>query len=282
MGRSARARRSTFSDGVPREELLSLSHAILRPDTYLEIGVDRGRTLGLALPGTVAVGVDPAPKLRYPISRRTSVVDETSDRFFSSARAEHAALWPVDLAFIDGMHLFEYVLRDFRNVESLTHQGSTIIVDDCLPRGEREAQRSRETAIWSGDVWKLLICLERYRPDLHVVLVDASPAGLCIITNPDASSTVLFDAEEEILDSVGSLSFPGSAHLRKQFPHRSTLGDVEPVLASQNRNAYRPRGRLELERRYWRLRYGDVSLGARRLHGSLARMTRRISAPRMR
>lgn len=279
---SPRTRGSTFSGGVPHEELLSLSHAILRPNTYLEIGVNKGRTLGLTLPGTLAVGVDPAPKLRYPVSRRTSVVGATSDRFFSSLLPEISAPWSVDLAFIDGMHLFEYALRDFRNVESLTHEGSTIIIDDCLPRGEREAQRSPNSPIWSGDVWKLLICLRRYRPDLHVALVDASPAGLCIVTNPDASSTVLFDAENEILKSMGDVSFPGPASLHKQFPNRYTLEDVETLLNAQNPHAYRRSERVKLQCRYWRLRYGDIAFGVRRLHGSAARTIRRTLRPRRR
>lgn len=279
---SPRTRRATFSGGVPHEELLSVTHAILRPATYLEIGVHKGRTLGLALPGTRAVGVDPVPRLRYPLSRRTSVVHATSDQFFSSLSSEFSDLWPVDLAFVDGMHLFEYALRDFRNVESLTHEGSTIVIDDCLPRGEREAQRSPQTPIWSGDVWKLLMCLKRYRPDLDVALVDASPAGLCIVTNPDASSTVLFDAENEILETVGNLPFPGPASLRKQLPHPYTLKDIETLLNAQNAYAYRLRDRLRLHCRYWRLRYGDMALGARRLHGLGVRTVRRSFGPQRR
>lgn len=282
MSLSRRTRRATFSRGAAHEELLSLSHAVLRPHTYLEIGIDRGRTLGLTLPGTFTVGVDPAPKLRYPVSRRTRVARETSDRFFSSAATTHSSLWPVDLAFIDGMHLFEYVLRDFRNVESLTHPGSTIIIDDCLPRGELEAQRSRQSRIWSGDVWKLLICLQHYRPDLDVTLVDASPAGLALVTNPNASSTVLFDAEEEILETMGSLPFPGPTHLRKQFAGPYTVDDVEALLTSKNPSAYQPTQRLGLVCRYWRLRYGDAAPSARRLRGTAARTIRRLFGRRIR
>ena len=37
--------------------------------TYVEIGVNRGNSLTLALPGTRVVGIDPEPRLRHPISR---------------------------------------------------------------------------------------------------------------------------------------------------------------------------------------------------------------------
>src|SRR5437762_7773387 len=97
-------------------EALDFIHVRLLPRTYVEIGVNTGTSLALALPGTRVVGIDPKPRLRNPISRSTKVFPLTSDTFFE--------LWDldeplggrqVDLAFIDGMHLFEYALRDFAN-----------------------------------------------------------------------------------------------------------------------------------------------------------------------
>ncbi len=31
---------------------------------------------------------------------------------------------------------------------------------------------------WTGDVWKLIPILQRYRPDLQLTLFDAPPSGL--------------------------------------------------------------------------------------------------------
>ena len=65
----------------------------------------------------------------------------TSDAFF----ADHdlALFFPrgVDLAFIDGMHRFEFLLRDFINTERRCHARSIVLLHDCLPRNCRMAER---------------------------------------------------------------------------------------------------------------------------------------------
>src|SRR5262249_17440748 len=71
---------------LPRDYLKRLAelHAMLRPRTYLEIGVFSGRSLRLAGPGTRAIGVDPLPALETPLSPQTCVFVETSDVFFAN------------------------------------------------------------------------------------------------------------------------------------------------------------------------------------------------------
>lgn len=260
-----RTQRSTFSGGKHHEEVLSLSHAILRPETYLEIGVYKGRSLGLTLPGTFALGVDPDPRMHYPVSRRARVVKASSDSFFHALRGNGSRLDRVDLAFIDGMHLFEYALRDFRNVESLSRRTSVIIIDDCLPKGAREAQRTRETEVWSGDVWRLLVALYRYRPDLELTLVGSREGGLCIVTNPDPSSRVLFEEEDEILQTIGAMPFPGADSLGWELDRLSTLEDVKQFLVSKSPEPYRFKDRMGIVGRYVRLRYGDVASRSRQV-----------------
>ena len=51
----------------------------------------------------------------------------------------------MDLAFIDGLHLFEFSLRDFMNVEKLAHPGSVVVFDDAAAqhRGGICVRRSR-------------------------------------------------------------------------------------------------------------------------------------------
>jgi hypothetical protein len=103
--------------------LLERLHEHLRPRTYVEIGVAAGHSLGRARPSTRIVGIDPNPTISDPVVRKSSRIFElTSDEFFDQHDlcSELGGL-PVDLAFIDGMHLFEYALRDFINVEAHCH-----------------------------------------------------------------------------------------------------------------------------------------------------------------
>src|SRR5215831_10139014 len=88
-------------------------HEALRPGVYLEIGVDAGRTLSLARPPTRAIGVDPSAPAGRAFAAPTRLHSVESDVFFESGEAERElAGAPVDLAFVDGLHLFEQALRD--------------------------------------------------------------------------------------------------------------------------------------------------------------------------
>jgi hypothetical protein len=65
------------------------------------------------------------------------------------------------------------------------------LVLDCYPVDRASAARERTTQLWSGDVWKLVVCLKKYRPDLRICTVDVPPTGLGIIRGLDPSSKIL-------------------------------------------------------------------------------------------
>jgi len=180
--------------------VLARIHRHLRPRTYLEIGVSRGESLACVLPETQVLGIDPAPNLTKPPPANVRIYRETSDDFFAhySPRAELGGS-AVELAFIDGMHHFEYALRDFVNVERACARDSVILMHDCYPLDERTAQREQVTGFWSGDIWRLVLLLRERRPDLTVRTIATPPTGLGIVLNPDPASRVLADHLGELI-----------------------------------------------------------------------------------
>ena len=180
--------------------VLGRIHRHLRPRTYLEIGVSRGESLACVLPATQVLGIDPAPDLARPPPANVRIYRETSDDFFAkySPRAELGGQ-PVELAFIDGMHHFEYALRDFINVERACSAGSVILMHDCYPLDERTARREQVTGFWSGDIWRLMLLLRTHRPDLLVRTIATAPTGLGLVLNPDPDSHVLADRLDELI-----------------------------------------------------------------------------------
>jgi hypothetical protein len=170
-------------------------HQQLAPRLYLEIGVHRGQSLRLATCPAVAVDPDPRVTSGQP---NVTLFNETSDDFF---RFDASAILgrDVDLAFIDGMHLFEYALRDFMHTETHCHSASVIVFDDVLPCHPVQARRDRATMAWCGDVWKVIDCLSRYRPGLDLMLLDTAPTGLLLVSGLDADNRALWEAYDEIL-----------------------------------------------------------------------------------
>lgn len=176
--------------GPPYREVLRRLHERLRPRTYLEIGVEHGATLQLAVHSQLVCGVDPVPRrIPHRLPAGTRLFHITSDAFFASeVPGELFGNEPLDLAFIDGMHFFEYTLRDFANVERWCHAGSTVVLHDCLPVAGVAASRERQTSFWVGDCWKALECLLRERHDLRISVVPCHPSGLVVIQRLEPGS----------------------------------------------------------------------------------------------
>ena len=185
---------------MPYFRLLDRIHQHLVPRTYLEIGVSTGGSLTLALPGTLNVGIDPEPRVALPVDPGSQIFVEESDAFFTRHELrEVLGGRPLDLAFIDGMHHFEFALRDFMNIERRSAPETTVLIHDCYPLDEASAGRDRCPGKWSGDVWRLIVCLKEQRPDLSISVVDVGPTGLGIITGLDPASRVLHDEYDELV-----------------------------------------------------------------------------------
>ncbi|MBA2241532.1 MAG: DUF563 domain-containing protein [Chthoniobacterales bacterium] len=187
--------------------LLKSCHEILRPDLYVEIGVKYGKSMLLA--SCRAVGIDPVPRKKGPLPNlKAEIHTATSDAFFANPRL-HKVIPPgtIDLAFIDGMHLFEFALRDFINIEKNSHSRTVVVIDDVCPRNALEAMPDWLVQSWAGDIWKLIVCLRRFRPELEVVVTDAHPTGIALVAGLNATNTVLVNQYSEIIEHFSEVDY---------------------------------------------------------------------------
>lgn len=210
-------------------EWLHRFHQWKQPATYVEIGLGHGRSLALAGPGTKAIGIDPYQgfweKLNYvcPHGPATLFPLTSDDFFMQHDLCDVMGQKTFDLGFIDGLHLFEQALKDFINLERYSRNDSVILIHDCLPIAPIVAERDRCTDFWTGDVWRIIPCLKTFRPDLKIMTIPTKPSGLGVVTNLDASSTILSDNYEDIVRYYLSLSCP------ETFDQRRVVCSVGPA-----------------------------------------------------
>lgn len=160
---------------------------------YLEIGVETGALFN-ALRAASKTGVDPAPHPQFAVpadqAHCSRFFAQTADDYFL---APETAAREVHLAFVDGMHLAEYVARDVENAsEAILHtlrrtaadgalppsEGCWLLLDDVVPGNRAEQERVPRGAYhdrgvlkygapWTGDVWKAAAVLVRKYPRLE-------------------------------------------------------------------------------------------------------------------
>ena len=188
-----------------KHQLLQGLHERLQPRTYFEIGVRKGKSM--ALSSTTSVGVDPFFEVDHELHCDLHLVRTTSDEFFARRHPfAHFAEPLVDLAFIDGMHLSEFALRDFINTERYCHAASVIVIDDVLPRNVVEAGRGRTGSAakgaWAGDVYKVIDTLRTHRPDLIILEVSTRPTGTLVVLLPDPDNRVLAQAYDALVPAL--------------------------------------------------------------------------------
>jgi hypothetical protein len=190
---------------------LSRLHRDLAPKSYLEVGTSTGHTLALARCASLAV--DPAFVIhghgedhigQKPIC---ALFQMPSDDFFANHDPTAVLGRKVDLAFLDGMHRCEYLLRDFANTERYCRRNSVVVMHDCIPTEAPMADRTpgvpafteNRNGSWTGDVWRTALALKHFRPDLQITSYDAPPTGLVCITNLSPGSTRLHDEYDAIV-----------------------------------------------------------------------------------
>jgi len=209
--------------------MLAQVHQVLKPSLYLEIGIRKGNSLRLAQGR--AVGIDPEFDIEPELSERCQLFRETSDTFFDNhARAILDS--SIDFAFIDGMHWFEFALRDFMNIERYAHSATVVAIDDIFPNHPLQASRERKTQVWTGDVWKLYCCLKAYRPDLTLIALDTAPTGLLLIVGLNPKNRVLWNQYNPIVRRFTSHDYtvPPTSVLERQGAISPDARELQQIL----------------------------------------------------
>ncbi len=204
-------------DGLPYLDFFSTLNAALEPRSYFEIGTESGHSA--ARYTCPSVCVDPRFVISADIVRSKRMLhlfQMTSDEFFAAGYLEKLLPLGPDIAFLDGMHRFEYLLRDFINTERVAHPRTLILLHDCLPQNLRMTNRlpvagpedeGGSRFAWTGDVWKVIPILKKYRPDLRVSFVDCPPTGLVAISGLRRESKVLNESYYQIVEEFRDVEF---------------------------------------------------------------------------
>lgn len=208
----------------PNIEFLQRIHAVLEPRFYLEIGVFMGSSLQLAK--CPAIGIDPSPYMPHDEPLREKIITTTSDDYFFEKRHEPYE-GVLDLVYIDGMHLIENVIKDFINIEAISHPGTIIVLDDIYPNHPVQAHRERETTVWTGDVWKIVPILRDIRPDLTLIPVNTFPAGTLIVCGADSRNKLLANGFDYILNRWQKPADPPPEVIQR----KGALHPNDPVIA---------------------------------------------------
>ena len=221
-GAPPEAERGAGAEGC--SQFLERVHHTLQPRFYVEIGVEYGVSLQLA--DCPALGIDPAPALNKPLAAQHELAMMTSDDFFAFADTP-SLISPIDLAYIDGMHQIEYVLKDFMNIERHCHAGSVVIIDDIYPVHPLQAERQRSSRFWTGDIWKIIPILRGARPDLLLLPIDTEPTGSLVVIGLDPTNDALW----KILDVIVEIAISEMTEVHDDILTREgALDPRDPLL----------------------------------------------------
>ena len=187
---------SVFPNYACRETAICVGGAVfaktLSPRPILKSGLATGESLALARPPTRAIEVDPQPNIIVPFAADVRLFSETSDEFFAKDQLiSLLAGRPLSLAFIDGEHVFAQSLKDFMHVEPFCGKRSITLMHDTVPLDEVTQRPARRRKFYTGDVWKTVLCLKHYRPDLDIFTIATPWTGLTVVGGLDPTSRVL-------------------------------------------------------------------------------------------
>lgn len=195
--------------GLPYLAFFRRLNEIAAPSSYLEIGTRDGSSLEAF--DCDAICVDPVMRPKpAALNRRsrTFCFRMTSDRFFREHDVFSVFPRGVDVAFLDGMHRFEFLLRDFIHTERYCNPLSLVMLHDCFPGKVEIAKRAASSpgGAWAGDAWKLVPVLKELRPDLKLYMADCPPTGLLLVQNLANGSETLGRVYHDLVRQYGTMA----------------------------------------------------------------------------
>lgn len=211
MDGAASEEKFTRVKGMRYLGFLRAVHERKKPTWYLEIGTNRGSSIVLA--DCASVVIDPQFRLSSDIIGKKPelhMFQQTSDDAFACDRLANLGV-QFDMAFLDGLHVAEFLLRDFMNTEKCMADDGVIFFHDTAPFDHAMTNREflRGVPAWTGDVWKLLPILREYRPELDVQHLDCKPTGLTMIRGPWRKSQALQQNYDAIVKRFAPMDLAG-------------------------------------------------------------------------
>lgn len=174
---------------------------------YLEIGVFQD-TVFNSIPLTLdkKIGVDPVQGGTHRM---------TSDDFFKDNNSKF------DIIFIDGLHTYDQVKKDFINsYNSLSDEG-IIYIHDLLPVKSIYQSTKRKTSIWNGDVWKLAYQLASYEPFKKNFVIAKIDFGVGILKKKST-----FDNLDFLKVNFSSLNHNNLKSFEKKLPIKNVFDSI--------------------------------------------------------
>lgn len=147
-----------------RYDLINFLITKHRYKSYLEIGTQNS-VCGSNVVCDYKVGIDP-----NPIQRIDGDFNKhfkcTSDYYFAHNNETF------DIIFIDGLHDYGQVSKDYLNSTIRLNDGGCIVLHDCLPTTEERAKSFNEGGIWNGDCYRFVQDLEVSRVKFYIADFD--------------------------------------------------------------------------------------------------------------
>lgn len=197
------------ANGIKYTRFMQALHSECLFDWYLEVGCRTGRIFAPVRGKTIAV--DPFFRAETNIisaKPALHVFQQTSDEFFASGFLA-AMKAKLSFSFLDGMHLYEFLLRDFIGAEKASDPKGVIALHDCCPFSHEMTTRDLSNLprqAWTGDVWKLIPILAEHRPDLTITVLDAAPTGVVLVSGLDPKSKVLEKKYDAIVKAYADVT----------------------------------------------------------------------------